>query len=131
MPALQGSSADRSQWREPPRTSEGLCSLYEAALCLFEEVRIRLVTDLRSVFFLNGLMFEVRAGPKNQNPPPADLQARSCSTFLPDFSLSFQCFADIKSGYKSGSAFCSRDPFTPSSAVSGLQDGIRLLSNLR
>lgn len=35
----QGSSADRSQWREPTRTSDGLCSLYEAALCLFEEVR--------------------------------------------------------------------------------------------
>ncbi|KAE8617142.1 hypothetical protein XENTR_v10008991 [Xenopus tropicalis] len=33
-----GSSADRSQWREPTRTSDGLCSLYEAALCLFEEV---------------------------------------------------------------------------------------------
>lgn len=36
---FQGSSADRSQWREPTRTSDGLCSLYEAALCLFEEVR--------------------------------------------------------------------------------------------
>uniref|UniRef100_A0A4W5LZY0 E3 ubiquitin-protein ligase HERC1 n=1 Tax=Hucho hucho TaxID=62062 RepID=A0A4W5LZY0_9TELE len=34
-----GSSADRSQWREPTRTSDGLCSLYEAALCLFEEVK--------------------------------------------------------------------------------------------
>ncbi|XP_068597946.1 probable E3 ubiquitin-protein ligase HERC1 [Brachionichthys hirsutus] len=33
-----GSSADRSQWREPTRTADGLCSLYEAALCLFEEV---------------------------------------------------------------------------------------------
>ncbi|XP_054587942.1 probable E3 ubiquitin-protein ligase HERC1 isoform X4 [Nothobranchius furzeri] len=33
-----GSSADRSQWREPTRTPDGLCSLYEAALCLFEEV---------------------------------------------------------------------------------------------
>uniref|UniRef100_A0A8C6ERW4 HECT-type E3 ubiquitin transferase n=1 Tax=Marmota marmota marmota TaxID=9994 RepID=A0A8C6ERW4_MARMA len=33
-----GSSADRSQWREPTRTSDGLCSLYEAALCLFEEI---------------------------------------------------------------------------------------------
>ncbi|KAM6980533.1 putative E3 ubiquitin-protein ligase HERC1 [Aplochiton taeniatus] len=33
-----GSSADRSQWREPTRTSDDLCSLYEAALCLFEEV---------------------------------------------------------------------------------------------
>lgn len=40
-PVFQGSSADRSQWREPTRTSEGLCSLYEAALCLFEEVRIK------------------------------------------------------------------------------------------
>lgn len=36
---LQGSSADRSQWREPTRTPDALCSLYEAALCLFEEVR--------------------------------------------------------------------------------------------
>lgn len=35
----QGSSADRSQWREPTRTPDCLCSLYEAALCLFEEVR--------------------------------------------------------------------------------------------
>lgn len=35
----QGSSTDRSQWREPTRTSECLCSLYEAAFCLFEEVR--------------------------------------------------------------------------------------------
>ncbi|KAG8576379.1 hypothetical protein GDO81_009838 [Engystomops pustulosus] len=33
-----GSSADRSQWREPTRTADGLCSLYEAAMCLFEEV---------------------------------------------------------------------------------------------
>ncbi|XP_066448386.1 probable E3 ubiquitin-protein ligase HERC1 isoform X1 [Eleutherodactylus coqui] len=33
-----GSSADRTQWREPTRTADGLCSLYEAALCLFEEV---------------------------------------------------------------------------------------------
>ncbi|XP_061671695.1 probable E3 ubiquitin-protein ligase HERC1 isoform X2 [Syngnathoides biaculeatus] len=33
-----GSSADRSQWREPTRNPDGLCSLYEAALCLFEEV---------------------------------------------------------------------------------------------
>ncbi|XP_053573264.1 probable E3 ubiquitin-protein ligase HERC1 isoform X5 [Bombina bombina] len=33
-----GSTADRSQWKEPTRTSDGLCSLYEAALCLFEEV---------------------------------------------------------------------------------------------
>lgn len=41
-PVLQGSAADRSQWREPTRTSEGLCSLYEAALCLFEEVRLKL-----------------------------------------------------------------------------------------
>lgn len=39
MSSSQGSSADRSQWREPTRTSDGLCSLYEAALCLFEEVR--------------------------------------------------------------------------------------------
>lgn len=39
MFSSQGSSADRSQWREPTRTSDGLCSLYEAALCLFEEVR--------------------------------------------------------------------------------------------
>ncbi|KAH0619794.1 hypothetical protein JD844_014057 [Phrynosoma platyrhinos] len=39
-----GSSADRSQWREPTRTSEGLCSLYEAALCLFEEV-CRMASD--------------------------------------------------------------------------------------
>ncbi|XP_024591034.1 probable E3 ubiquitin-protein ligase HERC1 isoform X10 [Neophocaena asiaeorientalis asiaeorientalis] len=39
-----GSSADRSQWREPPRTSDGLCSLYEAALCLFEEV-CRMASD--------------------------------------------------------------------------------------
>ncbi|XP_036697174.1 probable E3 ubiquitin-protein ligase HERC1 isoform X1 [Balaenoptera musculus] len=38
------SSADRSQWREPPRTSDGLCSLYEAALCLFEEV-CRMASD--------------------------------------------------------------------------------------
>lgn len=45
--ASQGSSADRSQWREPTRTSDGLCSLYEAALCLFEEVR-----TLKS-FFVN------------------------------------------------------------------------------
>lgn len=36
---VQGSSADRSQWREPTRTPDGLCSLYEAALCLFEEVK--------------------------------------------------------------------------------------------
>ncbi|XP_028298817.1 probable E3 ubiquitin-protein ligase HERC1 isoform X3 [Gouania willdenowi] len=36
--SLKGSSADRSQWREPTRTPDGLCSLYEAALCLFEEV---------------------------------------------------------------------------------------------
>ncbi|KAL1007751.1 hypothetical protein UPYG_G00091160 [Umbra pygmaea] len=33
-----GASADRSQWREPTRTTDGLCSLYEAALCLFEEI---------------------------------------------------------------------------------------------
>uniref|UniRef100_A0A3Q3XB61 HECT-type E3 ubiquitin transferase n=1 Tax=Mola mola TaxID=94237 RepID=A0A3Q3XB61_MOLML len=39
-----GSSADRSQWREPTRTSNGLCSLYEAALCLFEEV-CRMASD--------------------------------------------------------------------------------------
>ncbi|XP_062869323.1 probable E3 ubiquitin-protein ligase HERC1 isoform X2 [Trichomycterus rosablanca] len=39
-----GSSADRSQWREPTRTPEGLCSLYEAALCLFEEV-CRMASD--------------------------------------------------------------------------------------
>nr|XP_033775643.1 probable E3 ubiquitin-protein ligase HERC1 isoform X2 [Geotrypetes seraphini] len=39
-----GSSADRSQWREPTRTSESLCSLYEAALCLFEEV-CRMASD--------------------------------------------------------------------------------------
>lgn len=39
-----GSSADRSQWREPTRTAEGLCSLYEAALCLFEEV-CRMASD--------------------------------------------------------------------------------------
>ncbi|KAA8579332.1 hypothetical protein FQN60_010672, partial [Etheostoma spectabile] len=39
-----GSSADRSQWREPTRTSDGLCSLYEAALCLFEEV-CRMASD--------------------------------------------------------------------------------------
>ncbi|CAF90789.1 unnamed protein product [Tetraodon nigroviridis] len=39
-----GSAADRSQWREPTRTSEGLCSLYEAALCLFEEV-CRMASD--------------------------------------------------------------------------------------
>lgn len=38
---LQGSSADRSQWREPTRTPDGLCSLYEAALCLFEEVKYK------------------------------------------------------------------------------------------
>ncbi|XP_066885802.1 probable E3 ubiquitin-protein ligase HERC1 isoform X20 [Kogia breviceps] len=42
--AKMGSSADRSQWREPPRTSDGLCSLYEAALCLFEEV-CRMASD--------------------------------------------------------------------------------------
>ncbi|XP_033842077.1 probable E3 ubiquitin-protein ligase HERC1 isoform X2 [Periophthalmus magnuspinnatus] len=39
-----GSSADRSQWREPTRTVDGLCSLYEAALCLFEEV-CRMASD--------------------------------------------------------------------------------------
>ncbi|XP_018619035.1 probable E3 ubiquitin-protein ligase HERC1 isoform X2 [Scleropages formosus] len=39
-----GSSADRSHWREPTRTSDGLCSLYEAALCLFEEV-CRMASD--------------------------------------------------------------------------------------
>uniref|UniRef100_A0A8C0NVE3 HECT-type E3 ubiquitin transferase n=1 Tax=Canis lupus familiaris TaxID=9615 RepID=A0A8C0NVE3_CANLF len=39
-----GSSADRTQWREPTRTSDGLCSLYEAALCLFEEV-CRMASD--------------------------------------------------------------------------------------
>ncbi|XP_028981614.2 probable E3 ubiquitin-protein ligase HERC1 isoform X4 [Esox lucius] len=39
-----GSSADRSQWREPTRTSDGLCSLYEAALCLLEEV-CRMASD--------------------------------------------------------------------------------------
>ncbi|XP_037835872.1 probable E3 ubiquitin-protein ligase HERC1 isoform X2 [Kryptolebias marmoratus] len=39
-----GSSADRSQWREPTRTPDGLCSLYEAALCLFEEV-CRMASD--------------------------------------------------------------------------------------
>ncbi|XP_056876992.1 probable E3 ubiquitin-protein ligase HERC1 isoform X3 [Takifugu flavidus] len=39
-----GSSADRSQWREPTRSAEGLCSLYEAALCLFEEV-CRMASD--------------------------------------------------------------------------------------
>uniref|UniRef100_H0V6J8 HECT-type E3 ubiquitin transferase n=1 Tax=Cavia porcellus TaxID=10141 RepID=H0V6J8_CAVPO len=39
-----GSSADRIQWREPTRTSDGLCSLYEAALCLFEEV-CRMASD--------------------------------------------------------------------------------------
>ncbi|EPY81720.1 guanine nucleotide exchange factor p532 isoform 1-like protein [Camelus ferus] len=42
--AKMGSSADRSQWREPTRTSDGLCSLYEAALCLFEEV-CRMASD--------------------------------------------------------------------------------------
>ncbi|KAI1904452.1 hypothetical protein AGOR_G00005790 [Albula goreensis] len=39
-----GSSADRNQWREPTRTADGLCSLYEAALCLFEEV-CRMASD--------------------------------------------------------------------------------------
>ncbi|XP_072409417.1 probable E3 ubiquitin-protein ligase HERC1 isoform X1 [Chiloscyllium punctatum] len=39
-----GASADRSQWREPTRTHDGLCSLYEAALCLFEEV-CRMASD--------------------------------------------------------------------------------------
>ncbi|XP_075939248.1 putative E3 ubiquitin-protein ligase HERC1 [Anarhichas minor] len=39
-----GSSADRSQWREPTRTTDGLCSLYEAALCLLEEV-CRMASD--------------------------------------------------------------------------------------
>ncbi|XP_068434962.1 probable E3 ubiquitin-protein ligase HERC1 isoform X7 [Clinocottus analis] len=39
-----GSSADRSQWREPTRTIDGLCSLYEAALCLLEEV-CRMASD--------------------------------------------------------------------------------------
>ncbi|KAA0723274.1 putative E3 ubiquitin-protein ligase HERC1 [Triplophysa tibetana] len=39
-----GSAADRSQWREPNRTPDGLCSLYEAALCLFEEV-CRMASD--------------------------------------------------------------------------------------
>ncbi|KAL4641964.1 putative E3 ubiquitin-protein ligase HERC1 isoform X1 [Arapaima gigas] len=39
-----GSSADRSHWGEPTRTSDGLCSLYEAALCLFEEV-CRMASD--------------------------------------------------------------------------------------
>ncbi|XP_005987770.1 probable E3 ubiquitin-protein ligase HERC1 isoform X3 [Latimeria chalumnae] len=39
-----GSSADRSQWREPTRSPDGLCSLYEAALCLFEEV-CRMASD--------------------------------------------------------------------------------------
>ncbi|KAM9317693.1 putative E3 ubiquitin-protein ligase HERC1 [Pholidichthys leucotaenia] len=39
-----GSSADRSQWREPTRTPDGLCSLYEAALCLFDEV-CRMASD--------------------------------------------------------------------------------------
>ncbi|XP_035991716.1 probable E3 ubiquitin-protein ligase HERC1 isoform X6 [Fundulus heteroclitus] len=39
-----GSTADRSQWREPTRTPDGLCSLYEAALCLFEEV-CRMASD--------------------------------------------------------------------------------------
>ncbi|XP_056269201.1 probable E3 ubiquitin-protein ligase HERC1 isoform X3 [Pseudoliparis swirei] len=39
-----GSSADRSQWREPARTPDGLCSLYEAALCLLEEV-CRMASD--------------------------------------------------------------------------------------
>lgn len=55
MPVPQGSSADRSQWREPTRTSEGLCSLYEAALCLFEEVRIktRHIPDLGVTFLLD------------------------------------------------------------------------------
>lgn len=54
-PVPQGSSADRSQWREPTRTSEGLCSLYEAALCLFEEVRIktRHIPDLGVTFLLD------------------------------------------------------------------------------
>ncbi|XP_051919775.1 probable E3 ubiquitin-protein ligase HERC1 isoform X1 [Hippocampus zosterae] len=39
-----GSSADRSQWREPIRNPDGLCSLYEAAICLFEEV-CRMASD--------------------------------------------------------------------------------------
>ncbi|XP_048472974.1 probable E3 ubiquitin-protein ligase HERC1 [Rhincodon typus] len=39
-----GASADRSQWREPTRTPDGQCSLYEAALCLFEEV-CRMASD--------------------------------------------------------------------------------------
>ncbi|XP_061622236.1 probable E3 ubiquitin-protein ligase HERC1 isoform X5 [Phyllopteryx taeniolatus] len=39
-----GSSGDRSQWREPTQNPDGLCSLYEAALCLFEEV-CRMASD--------------------------------------------------------------------------------------
>lgn len=39
-----GSSADWIQWREPTRTSDGPSSLYEAALCLFEEV-CRMASD--------------------------------------------------------------------------------------
>lgn len=69
-PVPQGSSADRSQWREPTRTSEGLCSLYEAALCLFEEVRIktRPIPDLGVTFLL-----------ENNNIQISYLQALSCS----------------------------------------------------
>lgn len=82
MRVLQGSSADRSQWREPTRTAEGLCSLYEAALCLFEEVRIkpRNLTDLRSVFLLVWLISAVWAALQNQNILIDHLQSLSGAT---------------------------------------------------
>ncbi|XP_032830981.2 putative E3 ubiquitin-protein ligase HERC1 isoform X4 [Petromyzon marinus] len=38
MRRSMGTSSEHNQWREPKRTPDGLCCLYQAAMCLFEEV---------------------------------------------------------------------------------------------
>ncbi|XP_054985114.1 probable E3 ubiquitin-protein ligase HERC1 [Sorex araneus] len=66
-----GSSADRSQWREPTRTSDGLCSLYEAALCLFEEV-CRMASDYSRTC----------ASPESIQPGDAPLVSETCEVYV-------------------------------------------------
>lgn len=75
---MQGSSADRSQWREPTRSADGLCSLYEAALCLFEEVKKCLDNKEKSVSLLS--WFTLLATVTSQVCRMASDYSRTCAS---------------------------------------------------
>ncbi|XP_028822113.1 probable E3 ubiquitin-protein ligase HERC1 [Denticeps clupeoides] len=66
-----GSAVEHPQWREPSRLSDGLCSLYEAAFCLLEEV-CRMASDYSRTC----------ASPDTVQPGDAGCVCESCEVYV-------------------------------------------------